>query len=271
MLDPTAKGVARMDAGTALARVLAHRVWVDQRRGWRFTNPNLEELGLVEAQYPPSGDLPRISPINQGLLSWPEIRRCEASSAARLEKRVAFIRTPELTTAHPPSALLTSRFHAARLAEVYLLTNSRNAWHSTPISQYFQGAISGSEAVAKARAERLRTQGSGFFVERIPALVLQSDGLTLIGVEVNFSREHRRHAEVFDGPLTARRILDEYAVGRRNTVLWLHAAGNYRFDTWKSASAARWRSSPGSYWLSWRRLEGSASPASPTSGGCACT
>lgn len=57
MLDPTARGVARTDAGTALARVLAHRVWVDQRRGWRFTNPNLEELRLVEARYPALKDL----------------------------------------------------------------------------------------------------------------------------------------------------------------------------------------------------------------------
>ena len=57
MLDPTAKGVARTDAGAALARVLSHRVWVDQRRGWRFTNPNLEELRLVEARYPALKDL----------------------------------------------------------------------------------------------------------------------------------------------------------------------------------------------------------------------
>ena len=31
--------------------MLAYRVWADQRRGWRFTNPNLEELGLVRAEY----------------------------------------------------------------------------------------------------------------------------------------------------------------------------------------------------------------------------
>ena len=41
----------RSEAERTLARVLAHRVWVDQRRGWRFTNPNLEELGLVRAEY----------------------------------------------------------------------------------------------------------------------------------------------------------------------------------------------------------------------------
>ena len=47
MLDPEVRGVGQVEAERTLARVLAHRAWVDQRRGWRFTNPNLEELGLV--------------------------------------------------------------------------------------------------------------------------------------------------------------------------------------------------------------------------------
>jgi hypothetical protein len=51
MLDPDVKGAAQQDAERALARVLAHRVWADQRRGWRFTNPSLEELGLIRADY----------------------------------------------------------------------------------------------------------------------------------------------------------------------------------------------------------------------------
>lgn len=51
MLDPEAKGPGLIDAERTLSRVIAHRVWVDQRRGWRFTNPSLEELGLVRAQY----------------------------------------------------------------------------------------------------------------------------------------------------------------------------------------------------------------------------
>jgi hypothetical protein len=40
-----------IEAERALSRVLAHRVWADQRRGWRFTNPSLEELGLIRAVY----------------------------------------------------------------------------------------------------------------------------------------------------------------------------------------------------------------------------
>jgi len=51
MLDPSVRGVGQIDAERTLARVLAYRVWADQRRGWRFTNPNLEELGLVRARY----------------------------------------------------------------------------------------------------------------------------------------------------------------------------------------------------------------------------
>lgn len=51
MLEPETKGVAQIQAGKNLVRVLAHRIWADQRRGWRYTNPNLEELGLVRADY----------------------------------------------------------------------------------------------------------------------------------------------------------------------------------------------------------------------------
>jgi Domain of unknown function (DUF1998)/Helicase conserved C-terminal domain len=51
MLDPEAKGPGLADAERTLSRVIAHRLWVDQRRGWRFTNPSLEELGLVRVHY----------------------------------------------------------------------------------------------------------------------------------------------------------------------------------------------------------------------------
>ena len=38
-------------ARQTLRKVLAHRVWHDQRRGWRYTNPNLEQLGLLRVEY----------------------------------------------------------------------------------------------------------------------------------------------------------------------------------------------------------------------------
>ena len=57
--NPGLKGQAREDAEAVLREGLQHRFWIDQRRGWRFTNPNLEQLGLLRAEYQYIEDLAR--------------------------------------------------------------------------------------------------------------------------------------------------------------------------------------------------------------------
>ncbi|MDH0869813.1 DEAD/DEAH box helicase [Agrobacterium pusense] len=52
MADPRVKGLSpRQAAEETLTSVLAHRVWTDLRKGWRYTNPNLEESGLIEVRF----------------------------------------------------------------------------------------------------------------------------------------------------------------------------------------------------------------------------
>jgi hypothetical protein len=51
MLDPGLGNNGRETAQRALAKVLAHRVWMDLRRGWRYTNPSLAELGMVAVRF----------------------------------------------------------------------------------------------------------------------------------------------------------------------------------------------------------------------------
>jgi Lhr-like helicase len=51
MADAAASGVQRSNAERNLVRVLAHRVWIDLRRGWRFTNPSLGVLKLIRVDY----------------------------------------------------------------------------------------------------------------------------------------------------------------------------------------------------------------------------
>jgi Lhr-like helicase len=51
MLDPEAGAVVREDAQRSLAKVLAHRLWTDLRRGWRYTNPSLSVLKLVDVEF----------------------------------------------------------------------------------------------------------------------------------------------------------------------------------------------------------------------------
>lgn len=51
MLDPEAGAVVREDAQRSLAKVLAHRLWTDLRRGWRYTNPSLSVLRLIDVAF----------------------------------------------------------------------------------------------------------------------------------------------------------------------------------------------------------------------------
>ena len=51
MADAKASGVQRKDAERTLTKVLTHRVWTDLRRGWRFTNPSLGVLKLIDVEY----------------------------------------------------------------------------------------------------------------------------------------------------------------------------------------------------------------------------
>ena len=53
MADPDPASFKALDsAKRAINQVLAHRVWNDLRRGWRYTNPNLDQLDLIRIDYP---------------------------------------------------------------------------------------------------------------------------------------------------------------------------------------------------------------------------
>ena len=57
LLEPALRGFNLQEAERTLRQVLAFRVWFDQRRGWRYTNPNLEQLGMVRVTYQGVDDL----------------------------------------------------------------------------------------------------------------------------------------------------------------------------------------------------------------------
>ncbi len=49
--DPEIKYAARIEADRALRDLIGYRIYLDQRRGWRITSPNLEQCGLLEIHY----------------------------------------------------------------------------------------------------------------------------------------------------------------------------------------------------------------------------
>ena len=56
-LDPDLRGLARIDTDRALRGVLAYRLYRDLQRGWRLTQPNLEQAGLLVIEYESLADL----------------------------------------------------------------------------------------------------------------------------------------------------------------------------------------------------------------------
>ena len=57
LLNTGLKGGRRTEAEAILRQNLQHLFWTDQRRGWRYTNPNLEQLGLIKAKYKEIDDI----------------------------------------------------------------------------------------------------------------------------------------------------------------------------------------------------------------------
>ena len=56
-LDPDLRGPARNDTDGVFRDVLAYRLYRDLRRGWRLTQPNLEQAGLLTIEYEALPDL----------------------------------------------------------------------------------------------------------------------------------------------------------------------------------------------------------------------
>ena len=66
MADPDLATVQRKNAETVLSKVLAHRVWTDLRRRWRFTNPSLSVLKLIRVDYLGLAEIAANGPLMDG-------------------------------------------------------------------------------------------------------------------------------------------------------------------------------------------------------------
>ena len=86
MLDPSSGAVIREDAQRALAKVLAHRVWTDLRRGWRYTNPSLFVLNLLDVEFVGLNDI--ASDRERMMTVLPELGKLEEKQRAEVLKWV---------------------------------------------------------------------------------------------------------------------------------------------------------------------------------------
>lgn len=82
--------------------------------------------------------------------------------------------------------LLQDPVSQVRKSEVYVLTARRNAWHSTMINRYKEGAaIFTTSTSAKLCAHDRRIRGTYFEVDEVPALVFDLKNLSLVVTHLN--------------------------------------------------------------------------------------
>ena len=78
--NPNAKGPGRRRAEETMRSVLGYRLYFDLRRGWRYNNPNLEQLGLLSIDYEGLQELCEDQPEWEGL---PYTELAQVSPAVR--------------------------------------------------------------------------------------------------------------------------------------------------------------------------------------------
>lgn len=77
--------------------------------------------------------------------------------------------------------------NAVRGGKLYFVHDGRNAWWSTWVQRYEVNCMHISLERAKQYAERQRVQGSVFYVNEIPALLVQGGSLVLAVTQINCS------------------------------------------------------------------------------------
>lgn len=130
MAEPDIKGAGRLDAERAVREGLAHRFWIDQRRGWRFTNPNLEQLDMVAVDYVSLDEMceddQEFAAVEALAAATPEERRAAARALLDTLRRGLAVETDALdrtmvealaarmrTTVKPPWSIAEDRVRGA--------------------------------------------------------------------------------------------------------------------------------------------------------------
>lgn len=90
--DPGVRGNARRLVQDTLRNILGYRIYYDLRRGWRFNNPNLEQLGLLRIAYRDLEELPNDSEMWREAppSCMPPRRRCAGAFSRWCSSRCAW-------------------------------------------------------------------------------------------------------------------------------------------------------------------------------------
>lgn len=77
------------------------------------------------------------------------------------------------------------RLRGIRAVKIYYCFYGRNAWHSTWVQKYYIDCMHSNLDSAKRFAERNRVQGSVFYIEELPALLLDGGSYPVLVTQIN--------------------------------------------------------------------------------------
>lgn len=86
---------------------------------------------------------------------------------------------------HRFSQLKNESVSRKSVRKLYYVHDGRNAWYSTWVQRYLDGCMHSSLSSAKRYAENLRVCGSVYYINEIPALLLESESLVLAVTQIN--------------------------------------------------------------------------------------
>lgn len=91
----------------------------------------------------------------------------------------------QIDLANFPVSLSSQTIVKRGVRKLYYVVSGRNAWWATWVNRYQSGCMHLDLSSAMQHAERLRTNGSVFYIKEIPALVLQGETSTLVVTQIN--------------------------------------------------------------------------------------
>lgn len=163
-----------------------------------------------------------IDPIRQGWIDGDDLRECERHPNRPVARPWAW-GLSSLTQSFTKT-LADVPISGARLTRLAFLAYGRNAWHSTWITRYYNaGSVALTVGALQAKAEKLRTQGSVFRIEEMPALALQTEAATLFLVEVNRGQHLKRLEDNLNGALFSHRVIRMVGNLPSNSIVCLQA------------------------------------------------
>jgi len=163
-------------------------------------------------------------------------------------------------------------------AKIYYWYYGRNAWHTTWIQRYLPNSMYNNLQSTKTYIESIRKQGSVFYINEMPSLVLKSKNFSLVVTQINTTcplqdYSIKKNINILKKGTLLKDIVDSFKYNspfwrnyqpQENSIIILYASNDDMLEKLKTTKLKIWQSQSygKNYYLSWNITNKSISQAS---------